>query len=80
MRKSVEIIVYDKGQKREVEIVRDVYTLREMIRFMKDKTHCLFEIQTIDSVFVYNEETMSQLMHEYGHCFFWDRRVVMIND
>lgn len=78
MRHNVELIIYDKKKKRDIEIVRDVYTLREMIKFMRDKTHCLFEIETYDGLFVYSENIMEQLRKEYKHCFFWDRRVVMI--
>lgn len=78
MKHDVEILIYDKKKKCDIEIVRDVYTIKEMIKFMKNKSHCLFEIETYDSVFVYDENIMEQLKKNYKHCFFFDRKVMMI--
>lgn len=78
MRHSIEIVIYDKKKKHDIEIVRDVYTLREMIKIMKNKAHCMFEIETYDGLFVYDEGIMEQLRKDYRHCFFWDRKVMMI--
>lgn len=78
---STEIIVmYDSKEKKDVEIYVDVYTLEEMTRIMGKTYSCLFLIDAIGKIFSYSEQKMNELMHEFSHCFLWDRKVMMIDE